>query len=557
MIMADTRQTVIHRAIESYFQKKTHTPPYDYEKIAGEVMQKINAEIVSANGANNGNNSKQPSSLKYRGLTDLGPNEVASILTYLHTIKNISLLDMKTARGDDSAILGIYQTAGTEEGIYVVSSAKIDAIVYEASCRKFNRKDIEETKNVLSLLSPTVLPTRNSNLTAVANGIYDQETSTLLPFSSEYVFLSKSPVEYDKTATNPIIYNADDGTQWDIESWVKELSDDPGVPELLWQIISAALRPNHRWDKSVWLYSQAGNNGKGTLCKLIRGLVGAENCASISVADFSKEFMLSPLISASMVLTDENDVNLYIDRSANYKAAVTGDPILINRKFEQPVTISFSGLVVECMNGLPKTKDKSGSFYRRLLLVPFKKSFTGVERKYIKADYLQRDEVLKYALKKALELNFDELSEPAATAEAFTEYKEFNNNIIQFWEEVSPQFQWDKLPIDFVYDLYCKWHRRNSPEGKPNSKIMFKNELKPILDNDPNWTPKLDRTDIIRRPAGGMPYEPLITEYELEHWYNPAYRGTDPIKRATGANVPDRFRGLVRTGSLRTSNKSN
>ena len=545
MIMADTRQTVIHRAIESYFAKKTISEPYDYEKIAGEITATINNAIIDANTHHLTNNAK------WRLVTDLGPNEVAGILIHLHTIRNISLLETKSARGDDSAVLGFYQTNGPQEGIYVVSRARIEAIIYEASCKKFNRKEIEDTKNVLELLSPMVLPTRKSSLTAVANGIYDQDIGKLLPFSPEYVFLSKSPVPYDPDAINPVIYNPSDGTKWDIESWVEELSDDPGIPQLIWEIISASLRPNHRWDKSVWLYSQVGNNGKGTLCKLIRGLVGAENCASISVADFSKEFMLTPLISASMVLTDENDVNQYIDKSANYKAAVTGDPILINRKFESPITISFSGLVVECMNGLPKTKDKSGSFYRRLLLVPFKKSFTGMERKYIKADYLQRDEVLKYALKRALELQFDELSEPAATTEAFTEYKEFNNNVIQFWEEMESQFQWDRLPIDFVYDLYCKWHRRNSPEGKPTSKAMFKNELKQVIETDPKWESKLERTDIIRKPAGTLPAEPLISEYDLEHWYNPTYRGTNPTQRVTGANVPDRFRGIVRAGTIR------
>lgn len=543
--MADTRQTVIHRAIESYFDKNTISEPYDYEKIAGEVMSTINASFQDGNS--HGNNK----AIKLRPLTDLGPNEVAGILRHLHTIYNISLLETKNAREDDSTVLGLYQTSGTEEGIYVVSRARIESIIYEASCKKFNRKEIEDTKNVLSLLSPTVLPTRKSSLTAVANGIYDQDINKLLPFSPEYVFLTKSPVPYDPDAINPVIYNPSDGTKWDVESWVEELSDDPGIPQLIWEIISASLRPNHRWDKSVWLYSQVGNNGKGTLCKLIRNLVGAENCASISVADFSKEFMLTPLISASMVLTDENDVNQYIDKSANYKAAVTGDPILINRKFEAPITISFSGLVVECMNGLPKTKDKSGSFYRRLLLVPFKKSFTGIERKYIKADYLQRDDVLKYALKRALELKFEELSEPTATTEAFTEYKEFNNNIIQFWEEMESQFQWDRLPIDFIYDLYCKWHRRNSPEGKPTSKAMFKNELKQVIETDPNWESKLERTDIIRKPAGTLPAEPLISDYDLEHWYNPTYRGTNPTQRVTGANVPDRFRGIVRAGTIR------
>ena len=51
--MADTRQTVIHRAIESYFEKNTASEPYDYEKIAGEVISKINSDIIADNNAGN------------------------------------------------------------------------------------------------------------------------------------------------------------------------------------------------------------------------------------------------------------------------------------------------------------------------------------------------------------------------------------------------------------------------------------------------------------------------------------------------------------------------
>lgn len=69
--MADTRQTVIHRAIESYFGQNTISEPYDYEKIAGEVISKINDDIISDNGIGNHQ--------KWRTLTDLGPNEVAGM----------------------------------------------------------------------------------------------------------------------------------------------------------------------------------------------------------------------------------------------------------------------------------------------------------------------------------------------------------------------------------------------------------------------------------------------------------------------------------------------
>ena len=50
--------------------------------------------------------------------------------------------------------------------------------------------------------------------------------------------------------------------------------------------------------------------------------------------------------------------------------------------------------MVQCLSHC--IKDRSDSFYRIQSFVPFVKSFTGAERKYIKNDYLERKEVLEY-----------------------------------------------------------------------------------------------------------------------------------------------------------------
>ncbi len=75
----------------------------------------------------------------------------------------------------------------------------------------------------------------------------------------------------------------------------------------------------------------------------------------------------------------------------------------INRKFEKPIAVQVKAINIQMLNRLPKTRDKSDSFYRRLIIVPFSYSFTNNgERPYIKHDYMYRTEVLKYVLKRAL-----------------------------------------------------------------------------------------------------------------------------------------------------------
>ena len=134
--------------------------------------------------------------------------------------------------------------------------------------------------------------------------------------------------------------------------------------------------------------------------------------------------MLEPLTHATAVIVDENDVGTYIDKAAILKAIVTHDVIQINRKYMNPIAYRFFGLVVQCINELPRIKDKSDSFYRRMLMVPMPKCFTGHERKYIKQEYLHRPDVLEYVLKLVLESNYDTFTVPKACLDLQAEYKE-------------------------------------------------------------------------------------------------------------------------------------
>ena len=120
----------------------------------------------------------------------------------------------------------------------------------------------------------------------------------------------------------------------------------------------------------------------------MRNLLGRGSWESISLKDFSSPFMLEPLMRISAVITDENDTGTFVDDAAALKSIITGDPFQLNRKFKEPRTVLFKGFMVQCVNELPRLRDRSESMYRRLLVVPFEKRFEGVERKYIKNDYL-------------------------------------------------------------------------------------------------------------------------------------------------------------------------
>ena len=196
--------------------------------------------------------------------------------------------------------------------------------------------------------------------------------------------------------------------------------------------------------------------------------------------------MLEPLIRSQAIIVDENNVGEYLDKSANLKAVITNDVIQINRKFKTPVAYQFFGFMVQCINELPRVKDKTDSFYRRQLLVPFTKCFTGHERPYIKNDYLHRQDTLEYVLWKVLNMNYYQLSEPAASREALQEYKEYNDPVRQFVQEILPACTWDLLPFSFLHDLYKAWLRRVNPNSAAIGKTTFIKELLKLIEEDPS-----------------------------------------------------------------------
>lgn len=480
------------------------------------------------------------------------PFQLAETLLAMHDIRKICCLDK--ASDPDYDLLSIYQDDGPNMGTYSASGHEIRRLCYEY-VPGITKHGIAEVEGILSSKCERVFRTKDKNLVPVNNGIFDFDTKQLIPYDKQYVFLGKCHVDYVPNAVSPVIHNPKDNTDWEIEDWVKTLSDDPDVVNLIWEITGACIRPNVSWNRAAWLYSTQGNNGKGTLCSLIRNLCGDGNHTALQLSDFSKDFALEPLVKASAIINDENDTDVYIDKAATLKAVITGDVFQMNRKFKSAIAFQFKGFMVQCINGLPRVRDKSNSFYRRQLLVPFLKNFQGVERRYIKDDYLKREDVLEYVLCRVLNMDYYEFSEPEACKALLLEYKEVNDPVRQFWAELEEQFVWDLLPYDFIYALYVAWSKQYDQNAQVSGRNTFKNQLQDIVrtSSDIWWVPPkepenggrmrdkcFNRKDMMDKP------EILIKQYKVSGWGDETYHGGDESRKLIPSPTKTRFRGLLR-----------
>lgn len=541
--MAETLNQTISNVTQGYLDRMDPQYPNSPVQIEMDILEELGDAISIHNAtAQKGYAWKIPQKLNFI--------QIAEIMARLHNICCVKTAGATAPSEYD--LLAIYQHDGPDEGIYVTD---IEAFRSIAKQYNYTIKDNEFKECLVSLrnIVPRKEPCRDRDLIAVNNGIFDYGTKQLMPFDPSYIFMSKSKVNYNDQAYNVTIHNPNDNTDWDVESWMGDLSDDPEIVHVLWQVLGAIIRPHVSWSQAAWLYSESGNNGKGTLCVLMQQLCGEGSYTSLKLSEMGKDFALEPLIRSSAIITDENDVGTYIDKAANLKSLVTGDAVTINRKFKQGITYKFHGFMVQCMNEMPRIKDKSDSFFRRQLFIPFTKCFTGKERKYIKDDYLRRQEVLEYVLYKVLNMDYYSFDVPQACKAVMDEYKEFNDPIRQFFSEVIMEASWDFLPFKLLYDLYQQWFKENNPSGTAQNKTSFIKDIIVVTKESEDWDTK-GKSQQMRVGNRMSVCEPLLDTYDLKKWQNPnkQYSGNGMKERCTPypGQFPDTQRGIFRTNPI-------
>lgn len=379
--------------------------------------------------------------------------------------------------------------------------------------RKAKREIFDKVKGNLTIREKCMIP----YYVPVNNGIWDALHKKMIPFARDLVFTSKIHTDLDPTATNPVIHIPEDGTDWDVDSWLASLGDPDFVMSIK-EVIQAACLPLAPRDKMCWFFSKSGNNGKGTLCQLIRNILGENATVSISLKGFEERFGLAGLANAIAVITDENDVSSLHREPEALKAAITGDKISVEKKYQDAYDYTFNGLILQCVNDYPKFSDKTGSFKRRLHIIPFPNCFTGTQKRYIKSRLIYREDVLEYILKMVLiDMPYrDAFTETSATKSVLAAYDKVTNSVVAFLDEILPDAKWDLLPAtDFLYEGYKAWYKRVTPSGKVIGRNEFFDSVKEYVNADPacvwEWTDSTRSQGYINCNT----CEPLLTEYDL------------------------------------------
>jgi putative DNA primase/helicase len=182
--------------------------------------------------------------------------------------------------------------------------------------------------------------------------------------SPEFLCTVRVPIPLDEKA---------ECTLW--EKTLAEILPDPQLQLLVQEIFGYCLTHDVSMQKA-FLWLGGGSNGKSLVASVLEAMVGVENVSSVPLHEFGSRFQVSAVQGKLVNICSEVEKRGAISDGI-VKALITGDPILLERKFHHPTKMRPYCKIVALSNDFPQNSDSSHGFYRRWLITPFERQFDG------------------------------------------------------------------------------------------------------------------------------------------------------------------------------------
>lgn len=225
--------------------------------IASILLNKVNTAISE----HNQHIDKDKGEKGWALITDLPVYVVAEVMLGLYPICNICYVNSKSDK--TNSILSIYEDEGLKQGLYVADEGVFLELAQQYRPEIADNAGFEKLMKILHLKAVVKNPNHDADLAAANNGIVDIPNKKLFPFSYEYVFVAKSAGNYieDKSQLKCPVFANPDGTTWDFDDWLDDLTDDVDVRPLFREIIGASLRPNVSYTSMIYALLASCSSG--------------------------------------------------------------------------------------------------------------------------------------------------------------------------------------------------------------------------------------------------------------------------------------------------------
>ena len=205
-----------------------------------------------------------------------------------------------------------------------------------------------------------------------ANGLLHLPTLDIEPPTPAFFNHSALGFAYEPDALDP-------------KGWLKFLDDlwgdDPEAVDTLQELFGYVLVPDTRQHK-IFLIVGPKRSGKGTIARVLTGLLGQGNVCAPTLAGLGQNFGLAPLINTPLAIIADARLGNRADQHAIAERllSVSGeDGLTVDRKYLPPWTGRLPTRFLILTNELPRLADASGALASRFVVLTLTESFYGRE----------------------------------------------------------------------------------------------------------------------------------------------------------------------------------
>lgn len=216
--------------------------------------------------------------------------------------------------------------------------------------------------------------------------------------------------------------------------------------------------------------------GKGTVCRVLQGMLGAKNCCGPTLASFGTNFGLWPLWGKSLAIINDARLGHTTDGSVVTERilSITGEDVLtVDRKMLEPVSGKLPTRLMLVSNELPRLSDSSGALASRMIVLGLSNSFYGKEDPGLCGKLLaELPGILHWSIdgwRRLRERGY--FVQPESGRDLFDEMHDLSSPVGAFVAECCELSAGYMTPTEDVYKAWCSW-----AEGKGWSKTTVGTE---------------------------------------------------------------------------------
>jgi putative DNA primase/helicase len=308
-------------------------------------------------------------------------------------------------------------------------------------------------------------------IVSMDNGLLHIPTRTLLRHSPDFWSHHSLPFDFDPDAPAPV--------RW--LGFLEELfGDDKSAITTLQETFGYILGGDTRQQK-IFLLVGPRRGGKGTIGRVLTGLLGKHNVAAPTLAGMATNFGLSPLIGKPLGLISDArlsgkaDAHVVVERLLSVSGE---DSITVDRKYKDQWTGRLPTRFLVLTNELPRLSDSSGALASRFIVFVLTNSFLGREDPALTDKLLEEASgIFRWALE-----GHDRLTQrgyfeqPASSAEAIQQLEDLSSPVSAFIRDQCDVGTNQRVSVDVLWSAWKDWC--DEQNRHPGTKAVFGRDLK-------------------------------------------------------------------------------